>query len=538
MVERRRPALLDREPPAVQVSTNPSTPQLIETAVCTGEGRLAVGGPLVVATGRYTGRTPKDRFIVRDPAVDEWVDWGAINQPFAPEAFAALRARISAHLAERNTFRLALAAGADPKRRFPVQIVTEAAWAALFARNLLRRPPASAQAGQAAGEYGQGQRALTLLHAPSFVAEPERDGTRSGAFIILHLGEREILIGGTHYAGEIKKAVFSALNYYLPQTGVLPMHCSANRDRSTGGVALFFGLSGTGKTTLSTDPTRILIGDDEHGWSDDGVFNFEGGCYAKVIDISAQGEPEIYAAAQRFGTVLENVVIDEASRRPDFTSAALTENTRAAYPLEFIPSADPLGLGGQPEHLVMLTADAFGVLPPIARLTPEQAIYHFLSGYTAKVAGTEAGVSTPQATFSACFGEPFMVRPPTTYAELLAERIRRHRPHLWLINTGWTGGPYGVGRRMPLAATRALVRAALSGALNEAPVRTDPHFRLHVPTACPGVDPALLTPKSTWADGEGYDIAARSLARRYAQNFSRYRARVNAGVAAAGPAEG
>jgi phosphoenolpyruvate carboxykinase (ATP) len=443
----------------------------------------------------------------------------------SPEAFDTLHRDILAFLAGSTLFVQDVAAGADPAYRVPVRVITSYAWHSLFARNLLIVPPD--------GHRGVGE-PLTIIDAPHFKADPARHGCRSDVVVALNLAKRLVLIAGTSYAGEIKKSVFSTLNYLLPQQDVLPMHCSANIGAG-GDTALFFGLSGTGKTTLSSDPTRGLIGDDEHGWSDRGVFNFEGGCYAKTIRLSPVAEPEIYATTRRFGTVLENVVIDPESRRLDLDSDRLTENTRAAYPISFISNAVPSGMGGHPRHIVMLTADAFGVLPPIARLTPEGAMYHFLSGYTAKVAGTEKGVTEPKATFSTCFGAPFLPLPPGRYARMLGQRIARHGSHVWLVNTGWTGGGYGAGTRMKIAHTRAMIHAALSGALDHVTYTRDARFNLDVPTSCPDVPGDVLTPRRTWADGAAYDAQADKLARMFVDNFTAFAADVDPRVVAAGP---
>jgi phosphoenolpyruvate carboxykinase (ATP) len=493
---------------ASRVHWNLSTAELYEQALARGEARLAEGGPLVVATGAHTGRAPKDKFVVREPGSEGRVWWGPVNQPISREQADGLGERLRSHLAERELFVVDAFAGAHPDHRLAVRVITESAWHALFARTLFIVPSDEERAGA--------QPEALVLHAPSLQADPATDGTRASNFVVLSLDRSEIFIGGTEYAGEIKKAIFTLMNDRLPQRGVLSMHCSANVGED-GRAAIFFGLSGTGKTTLSTDATRPLIGDDEHGWADDGVFNIEGGCYAKVIGLSPTAEPEIHATTRRFATVLENVVMDE-HRRLDLDDASLTENTRGAYPLESIPNAVPEKRAGHPAAMIMLTADAFGVLPPLARLNPEQAMTMFLAGYTAKVAGTEVGVKEPQATFSACFGAPFLPQPPAVYAALLREKLERHGVTAWLVNTGWTGGPYGTGQRMPIAATRAIVRAALSGELDSAPTRTDPNFGLEVPLEVPGVDAALLDPRGTWADGEAYDKAAADLARRITEH--------------------
>ena len=506
---------------------NHNTPMLYEDAVKNGEGRIVHLGPLVVRTGLHTGRAAHDKFIVEEESSRDKVWWGKINHPFSPRAFDAMFLRLQAYLQDRDVWIQDCFAGYDPRYRVPVRVVTTTAWHSLFARNMfIQAEP---------GELEEHVPQFTILHAPAFQAVPEVDGTHSSAFILVHLGRKLVLIGGTAYAGEIKKSVFTMLNYVLPQENVLSMHCSANVG-ARGDVAVFFGLSGTGKTTLSADPERALIGDDEHGWSEDGVFNFEGGCYAKVIRLSRESEPEIYETTRKFGTILENVAYDPVTRRVDLDDASLTENTRAAYPLSHIRTAKKESMGGHPANIVMLTADAFGVLPPISRMTPEQAMYHFISGYTAKVAGTEAGVTEPQATFSACFGAPFMVLHPSRYAELLADKIRRHRVDCWLVNTGWSGGPYGVGERMPIAYTRRLLKAALEGELKEVPFARDPVFGLQVPRACTGVPSEILTPRDTWEDKEAFDRTARELAARFHENFRQFEDRVSREVLEAGPA--
>ncbi len=510
---------------------NVSTPELHEHAIRRGEGSLAQHGPLVVQTGRYTGRSPNDKFLVREPSSEGRIWWGEVNRPFEEDRYLALRGRLLAYLYGRDVYVEDCCVGADPAWQVRVRVITENAWHALFARNMFL--PVSRDA-----EASGGGRRFTILHAPGFKADPELDGTRSEAFILLHFGRREILIGGTAYAGEIKKSMFTVMNYLLPLDGVLSMHCSANYGEDEDDVALFFGLSGTGKTTLSADPERTLIGDDEHGWSDDGVFNFEGGCYAKIIRLNPETEPEIYATTRMFGTILENVMMDERTRELDLDSDARTENTRGSYPISFIPNASRCGRAGHPRTIVFLTCDAFGVLPPVARLSPGQAMYHFLSGYTAKVAGTERGVTEPQATFSTCFGAPFLPLSPSVYAELLGAKIERHGVHTWLINTGWSGGPYGVGQRISLPYTRAIVRAALSGELDEVPMRRDPVFGVLVPRSCPGVPSEVLDPRSCWQDPEAYDEQAGKLARMFAENFAQFEAGVPEAVAAAGPCRG
>jgi len=501
-------------PGAAKVHYNLLEPALVQAAVARGEGELGIGGALLVATGRHTGRSPKDKYVVREPSVLPHV-WWENNPPMASEHFYRLFADMRAHIRGGELFVQDLYAGADPAHRLNVRVITELAWHSLFVRHLLRRPEASELSGFLPG--------FTILNCPSFHADPARHGCRSETVIAISFEQRLILIAGTAYAGENKKSVFTVLNYLLPERGVMPMHCSANHGRGDpDDVALFFGLSGTGKTTLSADPERVLIGDDEHGWSDDGTFNFEGGCYAKTINLSPEAEPEIYATTTRFGTVVENMVYDPATRVLDFADDSLTANTRCAYPLEAISNASPTSLGGTPKNVVMLTCDAFGVLPPLARLTPAQAMYHFLSGFTSKVAGTENGITEPQPTFSTCFGAPFMPRRPEAYGALLRERIAATGATCWLVNTGWTGGAYGTGRRMPIAATRALLSAALGGSLAGARFRRDPTFGFEVPVDVPGVDPALLDPRSTWADPEAYDAEAARLAAMFVENFAQY----------------
>ncbi len=505
---------------------NYTTAGLYEEAIRRNEGRIAHGGALVVLTGKHTGRSAGDKFIVEEPSSADNIWWGAFNKPISIERYAALKQRMMAYLQGREVFVQDCFAGADTRHRLAVRVITETAWHNLFARNMFIIPE---RADLLAFEPG-----LTVIQAPNFLADPGRDGTNSPVFVIVNFAEREVLIGGTSYAGEIKKSVFSVLNYLLPDAAVLPMHSSINVGPD-GVPAIFFGLSGTGKTTLSADPKRTLVGDDEHGWGDDGVFNFEGGCYAKVIRLSAGDEPEIYATTQRFGTILENVVIDD-NRQLDLDDASYTENTRASYPLDFIPNASATGRAGQPKNVVMLTADAFGVLPPIAKLSPEQAMYHFLSGYTAKVAGTEKGLGNePQATFSTCFGAPFMPRHPSVYAEMLGKRIESHDTNCWLVNTGWSGGAYGVGSRMKIQYTRALLHAALDGRLATAPMSVDASFGLTVPDACPDVPSEVLRPRDTWADKQAYDDTARDLVGRFHANFDTFAPYVSDEVKAAAP---
>jgi phosphoenolpyruvate carboxykinase (ATP) len=498
--------------------------RLVSEAIRRDEAQLSADGAIVATTGRFTGRSPKDKFFVAWPERTD-IDWGSTNQPLDPERFTGMLRRAVAHVNGRELFVQDLFAGADPAHRLRVRVITEQAWHNLFARNMFIRPSPAELEGF--------EPDWVVLQLPSFEAEPERDGTHSNTVIAADFREKLVLIGGTAYAGEIKKSIFTILNYLLPASGVMPMHCSANVN-AAGHAAVFFGLSGTGKTTLSADASRTLIGDDEHGWGPDGVFNFEGGCYAKVIRLDPDAEPEIHAASTRFGTVLENVVLDPATGAPRFEDDSLTENTRSCYPLDFIPNASRTGRAGHPTNIVMLTADAFGVLPPISLLTPEQAMYHFLSGYTARLAGTERGVTEPQATFSTCFGAPFMPRHPSVYAGMLGELMHKHRANCWLINTGWTGGAYGTGRRMPIKATRALLHAALDGSLAHAPMAVHPVFGLRMPQACPEVDPALLNPRSTWADKAGYDAMAREVAGRFEHNFARFAPFVGDEVQAAG----
>ena len=500
---------------------------LIQTAVQRREGDLAAMGPFVAITAPHTGRSPNDKFVVREPQSEKDVDWGKVNQPIAPEKFESLLADVRAFLdAQEQLFVQDLYCGADPKYRLSVRYVSPSAWHMAFVRNMFIRPDVAELAGFDPN--------FTVLHAPEFQADPAKHGTRTGTFIVLNLAKRMILIGGTRYAGELKKAMFTVMNYYLPKQGLLSMHCSANAGKG-GETALFFGLSGTGKTTLSADPERALIGDDEHGWSSTGVFNFEGGCYAKVINLSREGEPDIYRTTQMFGTILENVVLDPLTRRVKFEDQSITENTRASYPLHYIKNWVSSGRGSHPKNIVFLTADAYGVLPPIAKLTREQAMYYFLSGYTAKVAGTERGVKEPQATFSSCFGAVFLVWHPWKYAEMLGHLIDEHRADVWLVNTGWTGGPFGVGSRMKLSHTREMVHALLRGDLAKAKTETDPVFGLSVPSEIPNVPAGILRPRSTWPDASGYDAQAKKLAAMFRENFKKYESFVSDAVKGAGP---
>jgi len=512
--------------PTRPVHVNLNTAVIYEHAIRRNEGMLAAAGPLVCRTGQHTGRSPNDKFVVQEPSSDAHIWWGKVNKPMQPAHYDVLRADVVAHLGQQELYVQDLYAGADPAYRLSVRFVHELSWQNLFVRNLFIVPPA----GDLAGFTPQ----FTVMTAPSFKCDPARHGTRSDVVIALNLAAREIIIAGTSYAGENKKSIFTVLNYLLPLQGVLAMHCSANIGPQ-GDTALFFGLSGTGKTTLSSDAERRLIGDDEHGWSDRGVFNFEGGCYAKMIKLSAEAEPQIYGTTRRFGTVLENVVIDPVTRDINFDDGSLTENTRGAYSIECIDNAVLEGIGGHPQNIIMLTADAYGVLPPIARLSPEAAMYHYLSGYTAKVAGTEKGVTEPSATFSTCFGAPFLPLNPNVYARQLGERIAKYQSKVWLVNTGWTGGPYGVGSRMKIAHTRAMIRAALSGQLDHVGYQRHPVFNIDVPTSCLDVPMGVLDPRSTWADKDAYDTQAARLAKMFIENFRTFEADVPAAVRDAGP---
>ncbi|RKX23292.1 MAG: phosphoenolpyruvate carboxykinase (ATP) [Candidatus Zixiibacteriota bacterium] len=509
-----------------KVHWNHNTPMLYEDIIRNGEGHLMHLGPIAVRTGLHTGRAAKEKFIVEESGSQDQVWWGKVNKPFPQDKFDMMFRRLEAYLQGRPLYVQDCYGGHDSRYRLPVRVITETAWHSLFARTML------IQARWEELEKHVPQ--FTVLHVPNFHAIPEIDGTHSEAFILLNLSKKLVLIGGTAYGGEIKKSVFTVLNYLLPQKNVLSMHCSANCGPD-GDSALFFGLSGTGKTTLSADPKRQLVGDDEHGWSADGIFNFEGGCYAKVIRLDHEAEPEIYATTRRFATILENVGFDPITRRIDLDDDSLTENTRAAYPLGHIPNIVKDGKAGHPRNVIMLTADAFGVMPPISKLTPEQAMYHFISGYTAKVAGTEAGITEPEATFSACFGAPFMVLHPSRYAELLAERIREHKVDCWLVNTGWSGGPYGVGKRMKIKYTRALLNAALDGSLAKVDYEEDPIFGVQVPTECPGVPKKILKPRNTWKDKEAYDKKAEHLAGLFVENFRQFEDQASEEVKAAGP---
>ena len=505
---------------------NLSTAELYEHAIRNGEGSISAHGSLVVRTGRHTGRSPRDKFVVREPSSRANVWWGPVNQPISEANYDRLRGRLLAYMADRPIYAQDLYIGAHLDHRRSLRVFTETAWASIFARNLFRRPPADDLDGFAPN--------FTIINVPSFKADSSTEGVRSETAILVHLERMEIIIVGTEYAGEIKKSAFTVMNYLLPDEGALPMHSSVNVGANED-PALFFGLSGTGKTTLSADPERRLIGDDEHGWGGDGLFNFEGGCYAKTIRLSPMYEPDIFATTRRFGTILENVDLDEVTRELDLDSERFTENTRGAYPLEFIGNADPTGMTTHPRNVVFLTADAFGILPPISRLTREQAQYHFISGYTAKLAGTEIGVTEPRATFSAGFGAPFLPRHPGEYARMLAERLERHDVPVWLVNTGWTGGPYGTGERMRIDHTRVMVRAALQGKLADAEYEVDPVFGVEVPVHVPDVPDEVLRPRETWPDPTAYDAKARELATMFAENFEAYADGVSDEVRAAGP---
>ncbi len=513
--------------PKGEVHWNLTPPVLIQDAIRRGEGQVADMGPFASVTAPHTGRSPNDKFLVKEPSSEHDVDWGRVNRPMSPEHFETLLADVQSYLDERDElFVQDLYCGADPKYRLSVRYVSPNAWQMAFVRNMFIRPEAT--------ELPTFDPNFTVLHAPEMQADPGRHGTRTGTFVVLNLAKRMILIGGTRYAGELKKAMFTVMNYYMPKEGVLSMHCSANIGPA-GDTALFFGLSGTGKTTLSADPNRSLIGDDEHGWSPEGVFNFEGGCYAKAINLSPEGEPDIYRTTQMFGTILENVVLDPLTRTVKFEDQSITENTRVSYPLHYIRNHVPSGRGGHPRNIVLLTADAFGVLPPVSKLTHDQALYYFLSGYTAKVAGTERGVKEPQATFSACFGDVFLVWHPSKYAEMLGRLIDQHQSDVWLVNTGWTGGPYGVGTRMKLSHTRTMVHALLRGDLSHVDLVKDPMFGLMVPKAVQGVPNSVLSPRETWADGAAYDAQAKKLAGMFKENFQKFEKFVPESVKNAGP---
>ena len=509
------------------VHWNPSPAPLYEAAIRRQEGELAAEGPLVCRTTPHTGRSPNDKFFVKEPASEQHIAWSAANKPLDPAAFDALHRDMSAYLRDKELYVLDAWAGADPTYRLPIRIVNEFAWHNLFARNMFLPENDPEKRVEHVPQF-------TVVDAPGFRADPARHGSRSDVFVFVNFARQLVLIGGTKYAGEIKKSIFTILNYLLPRQGVLSMHCSANVGEA-GDAALFFGLSGTGKTTLSSDPGRRLLGDDEHGWSDRGIFNFEGGCYAKVIKLSPEAEPQIYATTRRFGTLLENVVLDPVTRALKLDDASLTENTRGSYPLSFIDNAILSGQGGHPANIVMLTADAYGVLPPIARLSPDGAMYHFLSGYTARVAGTETGVTEPKAVFSTCFGAPFLPLHPNVYARLLGDKIAKHHAKVWLVNTGWTGGPYGVGKRMAIAHTRTMIASALAGELDRVRYSRHPTFNVEVPSECPGVPSAVLDPRNTWPDPRDYDEQAKVLARMFADNFKAFDQDVSPSVKAAGP---
>ena len=510
-----------------EVYYNLSTAQLYERAIRRREGTLSARGPIVVRTGSHTGRSPNDKFIVKEPLSENNVYWGKINKPIDPNKFDQLFRKMCAYIQNKDLYIQDCYIRADKNYKFPLRMISEMAWHSLFARNLFIKIREQKELENHHPEF-------TVIDMPNFHAIPEEDGTNSEVFIILNFAKRLVLIGGTQYAGEIKKSVFTILNYLLPLVNILSMHSSANVGES-GDVAILFGLSGTGKTTLSADPKRKLIGDDEHGWSDEGIFNFEGGCYAKVIRLSEEAEPEIFQVTKKFGTVLENVSLDADTRQLDLNDESLTENTRAAYPLNFISNIEQTATGDHPKNIIMLTADAFGVLPPIAKLTKEQAIYHFLSGYTAKVAGTEKGITEPKATFSTCFSAPFLVLNPSVYAKLLGEKIAKHKVKCWLLNTGWTGGPYGIGTRMKIAYTRAMLNAAIEGLLDNVETYEDPIFGLHIPIDCPGVPPEVLNPGNTWKDKEAYDKGSKKLAIMFHNNFEQFSDVVSGEVNLAGP---
>ncbi|SFM59669.1 phosphoenolpyruvate carboxykinase (ATP) [Thermodesulforhabdus norvegica] len=504
------------------VHRNLCPPKLYEHAIRRSEGVIAHMGPLVVRTGKYTGRTPRDRFIVQEPSSEGQIWWGEINKPFDPEKFEHLLHRLLAYFERRSVFVQDCYVGAEEKYRVPLRVITEHAWQSLFAYNMFLRIPGNSDLDTFKPEF-------VVIAAPNFEADPAIDGTASEAFILIHLARRIVIIGGTGYGGEIKKSIFTIMNYLMPQQGVFPMHCSANVGRN-GRSAVFFGLSGTGKTSLSADPNRALVGDDEHGWTEKGVFNFEGGCYAKVIRLSPEAEPQIYKCTRMFGTILENVIYDEETRMLDLDDASITENTRAAFPIHYIDNALQDGRADHPTDVVMLTCDAFGVLPPIAKLTVEQAVYHFLSGYTAKVAGTEAGIVEPVATFSTCFGAPFMILSPLRYAELLREKIELYKPNCWLINTGWIRGPYGVGERIPIRYTRSMVTAALDGMLENVPFEKEPYFGLYIPRACPEVPDELLRPYATWENLKRYEEQVTKLKGLFRDNFRQFAPHVEPSV--------
>lgn len=510
-----------------EVFYNYGTPALYEQVIRRREGLIAHLGPLVVRTGYHTGRSPNDKFIVREPSSEKNVWWGKVNKGMAEECFERLYSKMKAYIQGKDLYVEDCYVSADPKYKLGVRVISENAWHTLFARNMFRRY-------QSAEELDNHKTDFTIIHMPNFHADKDVDCTNSEVFVVVNFGKRLVLIGGTSYAGEIKKSIFTIMNYLMPLENVMSMHCSANVGRD-GDVALFFGLSGTGKTTLSADPNRKLIGDDEHGWSENGVFNYEGGCYAKVIKLSQEAEPDIYECTRKFGTILENVQIDAHSRKLDLDDDTFTENTRAAYPLTHLPNIVESGMADHPKNIIMLTADAFGTIPPIAKLTAEQAMYHFISGYTAKVAGTEKGVTEPKATFSTCFGAPFMTLHPSVYAKLLGQKIKEHKVKCWLVNTGWTGGPFGVGSRMKIIYTRAMLTAALEGKLDNVEYFTDPFFNLKVPVVCEGVPSDVLNPRNTWSDKDAYDTQAKKLANMFIENFEQFAADTDDVVKNAGP---
>ncbi len=495
------------------IQWNLSTPQLVELAIARQEGHLAANGALLVETGSRTGRSPNDRFIVEEDSSKDLIAWGSVNRPMSEETFDHLYKKITDYMQGKDLVVQELFAGQHPTYRMPIRVVSEKAWAGLFTRTLFVRP-------ESLDEVKDHKPEFTTIHAPMLLADPEKDGTNSEAFVVVNLAKKVVIIAGTQYGGETKKSIFSIMNYRLPLQGVFPMHCSINVGEK-GDTALFFGLSGTGKTSLSADPERRLIGDDEHGWGDDGVFNFEGGCYAKAIKLSHEKEPQIYNAI-RYGSIAENVIYDEYTREIDYDDDSITENTRATYPLEYIDNVQLPGIGDHPKNIIFLTADASGVLPPIAKLTPEMAMYHFLSGYTSKLAGTEAGITEPTPTFSECFGSPFLPLPATRYAEMLGEKMRDHEADVWLVNTGWSGGPYGVGERMDIRLTRAMIKAALHGELKDVEFDLDPIFNVMVPQTCPGVPDNVLKPRNTWSDKSAYDEAAKKLAGHFRKNFEKF----------------
>ncbi len=509
------------------VHYNLTTPALYEEAIRRREGILSHLGPLVCRTGQHTGRSPHDKFIVEEPSCQDKIWWGKVNKGISDKNFYKIYAKMMAYIQNKDLYIQDCYAGTDEKHRLPIRVITENAWHNLFARNAFVQCKSEEELAAHKPEF-------TVIQMPNLQADPETDGTNSPVFVVVNYGRKLVLIGGTSYAGEIKKSVFSVMNYLMPQEGVMSMHCSANVGEEDD-VAILFGLSGTGKTTLSADPKRKLIGDDEHGWTEDGVFNYEGGCYAKVINLSEEAEPDIYACTKKFGTILENVAVDSEDRRLDLDDASLTENTRAAYPLTHINNIEASGKAGHPKNVIMLTADAFGVLPPISKLTPEQAMYHFISGYTAKVAGTEKGITEPVATFSTCFGAPFMALHPSVYAELLGKKMEEHKSNCWLVNTGWTGGPYGVGSRMKIKYTRAMLNAALHGQLDDVEFEAEPFFGLQIPKTCPDVPAEVLNPKNTWEDKEKYDATAKKLAGMFVENFKEFEEGTSEAIKAAAP---